>query len=285
MELGELILRQQALEPMGESRTLFDICAGVARRLNIEDMFTEGRNHDQWVEYMYQQCRTVKPELPEYFQEAFNIGLFKWKRPGKPAVAFQDFRRNPLQYPLKTPSGKIEIFSRSLWEKAQAWDLPEDDVITALPEYHPSWGDPVAALTKEYPLQCIGHHYKQRTHSSFGNNTWLQEAAPQMVWINPLDAGARGIEHGDTVRIFNQFGETQVKAKVTPRIMPGVLSLPQGAWHQANQNGADTNGCINVLTSQRPSPLAKGNPQHTNLVQAEKVTGRKGSVRQACIFP
>jgi anaerobic dimethyl sulfoxide reductase subunit A len=116
----------------------------------------------------------------------------------------------------------------------------------------------------------VGHHYKQRTHSTYGNNPWLIEAAPQMVWMNPLDAEKRGIRHGDMVRIYNQFGQTLVRAKVTPRIMPGVLSLPQGAWHQAGQDGVDQNGCINILTSQKPSPVAKGNPQHTNLVQAEK---------------
>jgi Tat-targeted selenate reductase subunit YnfE len=102
-----------------------------------------------------------------------------------------------------------------------------------------------------------------------------------MVWMNPLDAQQRDIRHGDMVRIFNQFGQTLVRVKVTPRIMPGVLSLPQGAWHHMGPDGVDQNGCINVLTShqngcinvltsQRPSPVAKGNPQHTNLVQAEK---------------
>ena len=91
-----------------------------------------------------------------------------------------------------------------------------------------------------------------------------------MVWMNPTDAQQRGIRHGDMVRIFNQFGQTLVRAKVTPRIMPGVLSLPQGAWYHMGPDGVDQNSCINVLTSQRPSPMAKGNPQHTNLVQAEK---------------
>ena len=62
-----------------------------------------------------------------------------------------------------------------------------------------------------------------------------------------------------------------MRAKVTPRIMPGVLSLPQGAWYSPDKNNLDKNGCINTLTNQRPSPLAKGNPQHTNLVQVEKV--------------
>ena len=144
-------------------------------------------------------------------------------------------------------------------------------MISALPEYHETWGMPSDAGSREYPLQLVGHHYKQRTHSSYGNNPWLKEAAPQCLWINPLDAEPRGIAHGDVVRVHNQIGRTEVRAKVTPRIMPGVLSLPQGAWYTPDESGLDKNGCINILTSQRPSPLAKGNPQHTNLVEVEKV--------------
>ena len=54
--------------------------------------------------------------------------------------------------------------------------------------------------------------------------------------------------------------------------MPGVVSMGQGAWHDADMAGdrIDRGGCINTLTSLRPSPLAKANPQHTNLVQVEK---------------
>ena len=270
VEMGALILRQQAIEPIGESRTLYDICAGVARRMGVEQAFTEGRSHDQWVEYMYHQCRRVQPDLPENYHQAVRTGLFKWGRGDRPRVGLQAFRDNPDKSPLKTPSGKIEIFSLRLWELARTWELPEGDVISALPEYHHTWGMPTDAESRKYPLQLVGHHYKQRTHSSYGNNPWLLEAAPQCLWINPLDAGSRGITHGDVVRIYNQIGQTEVPAKVTPRIMPGVLSLPQGAWYTPDESGIDKNGCINILTSQRPSPLAKGNPQHTNMVQVEK---------------
>ena len=270
VEMGALMIRQQAVPPTGESRTLYDICAGLARRLGVEPEFTEGRSHDQWVEYMYQRCRDMKPELPADFHEARETGLFKWKREGRPRVGLEAFRKDPVAAPLQTPSGKIEIFSQSLWDLARAWELPEGDVISALPEYHATWGMPDDPLTGQYPLQLVGHHYKQRTHSSYGNNPWLQEAAPQTLWINPLDAGPRGIAHGDLVRVFNQIGETKVRAKVTTRIMPGVLSLPQGAWYAPDESGVDANGCINTLTSHRPSPLAKGNPQHTNLVQVKK---------------
>jgi len=271
VEMGALILRQQAIEPIGESRTLYDICAGVARRMGVEQAFTEGRSHDQWVEYMYHQCRRFQPDLPDNYQQAVRTGLFKWRRGDRPRVGLEAFRQNPAKSPLRTPSGKIEVFSRRLWELARSWKLPAGDVISALPEYHATWGMPGDTDSGKFPLQLVGHHYKQRTHSSYGNNPWLLEAAPQCLWINPLDAEPRGIAHGDVVRIYNPIGQTEVRAKVTPRIMPGVLSLPQGAWYTPDENGIDKNGCINILTSQRPSPLAKGNPQHTNLVEVMKV--------------
>lgn len=89
----------------------------------------------------------------------------------------------------------------------------------------------------------------------------------------PLDAQARGIRHGDTVRVFNNNGEMLIAAKVTPRILPGVTAIGQGAWLKADMFGdrVDHGGSINILTSHRPSPLAKGNPSHSNLVQIEKV--------------
>lgn len=63
-------------------------------------------------------------------------------------------------------------------------------------------------LSAEYPLQLIDHHYKQPTHSSYGNNPWLSEAAVQSLWINPMDAEKRGILHGDRVCVFNPMGIT-----------------------------------------------------------------------------
>ncbi|HFV9304171.1 dimethyl sulfoxide reductase subunit A, partial [Citrobacter freundii] len=93
------------------------------------------------------------------------------------------------------------------------------------------------------------------------------------VWINPVDAQKRGIANGDMVRVFNDRGEVRIAAKVTPRILPGVSAMGQGAWHDADMTGdkIDHGACVNTLTTQRPSPLAKGNPQHTNLVEIEKV--------------
>lgn len=92
------------------------------------------------------------------------------------------------------------------------------------------------------------------------------------MWINPIDAQKRGIANGDMVRVFNHRGEVRLPAKVTPRILL-ELALWAGARHEANMSGdkIDHGGCVNTLTTLRPSPLAKGNPQHTNLVEIEKI--------------
>lgn len=128
-------------------------------------------------------------------------------------------------------------------------------MISPLPIYTPTfegWDDPKRST---FPLQLFGFHYKSRTHSSYGNIDVLQAACRQEVWINPLDAQKRGIANGDKVRVFNDRGEVRLPAKVTPRILPGVSAMGQGAWHNADMAGdkIDHGACINTLTTLRPS--------------------------------
>lgn len=47
------------------------------------------------------------------------------------------------------------------------------------------------------------------------------------------------------------------------------------AWANMSGDKIDHGGCVNTLTTLRPSPLAKGNPQHTNLVEIEKYNPRQ----------
>lgn len=268
--LEYVIFAQKVVEPFFESRSIYDISAGIAERLGAGEIFTEGRSRDQWLRKLYADTRKKVPDLPPTVEEAFKLGVYKRKVQQPPEVPYAKFRDDPEANPLQTPSGKVEIFCRQLWDIGHTWELPPGDRITALPEYTPTWEGVSDPLRAKYPLQLIGHHYKQRTHSTFGNVDWLQHVAPQELWINPLDAEKRGIRHGDKARVFNDRGTVIVPVKVTARIMPGVLSLPQGAWYAPDDKGVDHGGCVNVLTSQRPSPLSKGNPQHTNLVDVVK---------------
>ena len=58
--------------------------------------------------------------------------------------------------------------------------------------------------------------------------------------------------------------------RVTLRIMPGVVDIPQGAWYQPDNDGMDHGGNINMLTSHRWTPFAFGTTQHTIMVEVEK---------------
>ena len=142
--------------------------------------------------------------------------------------------------------------------------------IPAVPKYVKAWEGPQDPLRNKYPLQCIGHHYKRRVHSIFDNTGWMEEAGAQEVWVNPLDAAQRGCQNGDLVKVFNDRGIIVLPIKVTLRIMPGVVSVPQGAWWVPDAQGVDRRGSINTLTKYHPTPLAFGNSTHTNLVQIIK---------------
>ena len=52
----------------------------------------------------------------------------------------------------------------------------------------------------------------------------------------------------------------RIEAKVTPRIIPGTIGIPQGAWHNADMDGdrVDTGACVNTLTTYKPTPLREG---------------------------
>lgn len=189
----------------------------------------------------------------------------------KQSLAFADFRADAVANPLTTPSGKIEIYSQALADLAKAWTLPEGDRIPAVPEFCAVTESHLnKALTAKYPLQLSGFHTKGHTHSTYTNVLMLHEAVPDEVWINPIDASARQLNSGDLVHVFNDRGVVAIPCKVTQRILPGVVAMPQGAWTRLDSNGVDVGGCINTLTSHLPSPLAKGNPQHTNLVEIKR---------------
>jgi anaerobic dimethyl sulfoxide reductase subunit A len=72
--------------------------------------------------------------------------------------------------------------------------------------------------------------------------------------------------------VWNDRGKIHVPAQVTLRIIRGAAALSQGAWYTPDASGIDIAGSINILTAQRPTPLARGNPQHTNLVEVKPIS-------------
>lgn len=253
---------RQVVEPLGESRLEYDWLAEVAEKLDLWEVFTEGRTADQWLEYLYNDLRQRETELPPY--EEFSVGGVYRYRNNPRFIAFENERRDSEAHPFPTPSGKIELFSETVYRTEYR------DFFPAIPRYvEPPEGaqDPLA---EKYPLQMIGWHTNRRAHSIHDNNPDLERVEPQRLWMHPADAAERGISDGDTALVWNDRGRVQVRVKVTDRIMKGVTALAQGAWYRPDETGTDTNGCINVLTGLRPTPYARGNAQHTNLVEVKK---------------
>jgi anaerobic dimethyl sulfoxide reductase subunit A len=266
--LGYSIFTDKAIEPLYECKPVYEQMAGIADKLGVKAKFTEGRTQEDWVRWIVDESRKAIPDLPP-FEQFRKMGIFKKKLDS--VIGMKTFRDDPVANKLKTPSGKIEIFSSNLYTISKTWKMEKGNKVTALPEYVQSREMPGDPLQAKYPLQCIGHHYKARTHSTYGNVVWLKEAHPQMVWINELDARTRGIAPGDKVRVFNGRGALILPAYVTQRIAPGVASVPQGAWYAPEKRGGvDLGGSMNTLTSHFPTAYSKANGQHSNLVEIVK---------------
>jgi len=261
----EVILMPQIVDPPFETKSDYRICLEIAEKLGFAQAYTQGRSERDWIAWALEEYRKTRfPDVPDLDEfESSNRGVYSVPIT-KPAIAFADFRRDPDKYPLPTPSGKIEIFSKRLH------DLKRPEYIPAIPKYVQEWESPFGPEVNNYPLQAIGHHYMPRVHSTLDNVDWLGEAFPQRVFLNPLDAEPRDIKDGDEVKVYNERGTIVIGCRVTKRIMPGVIAIPQGAWWTPDNLGIDRRGQVNVLTSERWSPLAFGNTQHTIMVQVEK---------------
>ncbi|MBI4333822.1 MAG: molybdopterin-dependent oxidoreductase [Chloroflexi bacterium] len=244
---------RKVIEPPGECKSQLEIASLLAARLGFSG-FGEGMEED-WLKAMLKNS-----EIPDYdrFRES---GIYRLKL-AEPYVALKKQIEDPVGSPFPTPSGKIEIYSQQ-WADLRRPDLP------AVPKYIESWesrNDPLAA---KYPLQMISTHFKRRANAQFENIPWLRELEPQAVLINPADARSRGIADGETVLVFNDRGKVRIRARVTERIMPGVVEIPNGAWYDPGEDGVDRAGCANVLTRDAYSP-GGAFPFNTCLVEVRK---------------
>ncbi|MDR2536484.1 MAG: molybdopterin-dependent oxidoreductase [Treponema sp.] len=259
-----LLFNNRVIDPVFGSRFEYAFIEALARRLGLWELWSSGyTEYPQWLESIYAGCGHAEPELPDY--ETFKrAGGYHFK-PRKPYIAYEDQIRNFEGHPFPTPSGKIEIFSQQLYTAGRPDEVPP------IPGYRPCPEGPEDPLSATYPLQLIGWHTKRRTHSIHDKNPKLAKIDPQRLWIHPEDAKHRGLQDGDLAEVWNNRGKIRIPVHITPRIISGTAALAQGAWYSPDDSGIDTAGSLNVLTSQVPTPFARGNPQHTNLVEVKKM--------------
>jgi len=252
------IYGNKAIDPLYEAKSDFDIAVELAPRLGVKDY--SDKTEDEWLRDIVQRYWEAYQDVPDY-DEFKRKGIHKYELK-EPLVAFKEQIEDPENNPFPTPSGKIEIYS----QRIAVLNNPE---IPPVPKYIETWEGRNDPLAEKYPLQLISNHCRRRANSVFDNIPWLKESDPQAAMMSTTDARARGINNGDQVRVFNGRGEIIIPARVTERIMPGVVNIPQGAWYDPDENGVDRGGCPNVLTKDAMSP---GGVFCTNtaLVQIEK---------------
>jgi anaerobic selenocysteine-containing dehydrogenase len=156
-----------------------------------------------------------------------------------------------------TPSGKCELYSERLER------LGFDPLPTWTPPAESEAGDP--ALFARYPLALISppaHHF---LNSTFVNVLHRYEPLGPTVEIHPEDAGARGIEDGQVVRVRNDRGAFLATAVVTDRTRPGVVIAPSVWWAALTPDGRNANH----TTSQAVADMGGGATFYDNLVEVE----------------
>jgi len=229
----------RAVAPAGESKSHYEIAAALAQRLGVPGF--AAKTEEEWL----RDIVSTSGVIPDY--EAFKKqGVHRVPRDG-PYVSFTDQIKDPAGNPFPTPSGKIEVFSERIAEMA-------DPLLPPIPKYFAEAVNQSPSDGDEYPLRLVTTHYKLRAHTQYHNLPWLRETEIQAVTIHPRDAEARGIKNGDPVSVSNAQGTMLIPARVSERIMPGVVDIPQGAWYQPDADGIDRGGCANVLTLDQTSP-------------------------------
>ena len=248
------IYLNKAVDSLYETKSDLDICRELAPKLGISPMmftFTEDE--------ILQGIAAGRDDIPDDGAMQRD-GVLKI-RLDAPVVSFKEQIEDPGKASFPTLSGKIEIFCEHLAEM-------DDPSVPPIPMYMPHGESHDAPLAKQYPLQLITPHDKKRAHSTWYNVPWCSEIEPHVIRINPADARDRGIRDDDMVDLFNDRGRVRIQARVTERIMPGVVELTQGAWYDPDEKGVDRGGCANVLTRDDASP-GGAHPMNSALVQVE----------------
>lgn len=262
---------KKVIDPIGESKPDYEIFADLADKLDLWTQFTEGLDIIDHVQASYDRSDAAKV-MP--FEEFWEQGFVRLDMPkeARQWVRHGDFYTDPVAHPLHTKSGKIEMFCANIADQ-KLDDCPG----------MPVWMEPHEYLgnAKDGQLHMVSPHPWFRLHSQMDQSETLRGIykvqGREPVRINAGDAASRGIEDGDLVELYNDRGTVIAGAVVSDEIMPGVVSIYEGAWPQLDSKGRCNSGLANFLTStQRSSGLSQATTANTCLVSMRKCEDPEG---------
>jgi trimethylamine-N-oxide reductase (cytochrome c) len=293
-----IVFQHKCIEPLGESKSDFWIFQKICERLDLAAYFTEGVGELGWVKRQFDGS-----DLPKYisWKEFVRKGYFvvptekeeqraplswNWFYEGRkkdvpePMPLPSDYSQGYL-HGIQTQTGKIEFECESL----KRFD-PSSAERPPIAKYTRPAEFPSAAGYEDFPLQLISPHPRFSFHTQMdGKDSFLNDIPDHRVlvdgyyyWvmrIHPDDAKARGIRDNDLVRLYNERGSVVCAAKLTHRMLKGVVHsyASSGVYDPVGEPGKSTDrgGCVNLLSSKK-SQIAKGHSMGASccLIQVER---------------
>lgn len=256
---------KQLVQPLFEAKDDFWIFSQLAKRFGFEKKFTADRSLMEWIEWSYGRSGSEVS-----FNDFWSDGVVEFDIPkeNEGFVRYADFRKDPEKHNLRTPSGRIEIYS----EKVASFGY--DDC-----QGHPKWLPPAEWLgargTSKYPYHMLSPHPRYRLHSQM-DNTELRHKykinGREPMHMSKSDAKKLNLKTGDTAEVYNSRGAIVVGVLVSDKIKEGVVSVDEGAWYYSEDGSRCLSGQANVLTSSRPSSkLAQGTSSGSCIVAIRKI--------------
>ena len=299
-----IVFQHKCIEPLGESKSDYDIFAELSKRMGLYGAFTMGGKSDlDWVkDYFNATDLPTVISWDDFVKKGYYVVPSPEEKRSAPALRwFAEGRAKdtadwgPAPWDqirgegLQTMSGKIEFVASSL-KRLEATGTIDAERPAMGPQYLESWeGHHTADLYCKYPLQLVSPHPKFSFHTmGDGKDSWMNEVKDHRVlidghyyWImriNGTDAAARGITEDDLVRAFNDRGSVILAAQVTERVPPGTVhSYESSSEYDAlgePGHSPDRGGCINILTPKRfITPTSTAMANNSCLIQIEKWGG------------
>ena len=279
-----MAIMEQAVKPIGESKSDYEVVLEVAKKLGYGDKFSENKTTRDLQKQVFDDMEIGNLISWKDFYDKKYVVFPVARDWEKDPPGFRKFYEDPANNPLKTPSGKLEFYSARLAEH-----FPDDKERPPIPKWIEKSETHDERLSSErakmLPLLMMSNHPRWRTHAQGDDITWTREAPTckvlgadgykyEPIWINPADAARRDIKDGDIVKAFNERGVVLVGARVWERIMPGVVYVDHGARHDSVIPGwLDRGGAINSIAPYGvTSRNAVGEATSGYLVDVQEVT-------------
>ena len=235
-----LQLARPALPAPGETRSNVEIFRELAKRMGLDDACFD-ESEDDMIRGLLRSGHKFLEGITLERLEREGFVRLNVSAPGEPFLPF-------AAGGFGTASGKCEFRAESIGYE---------------PPVESRRGD--AALLSKFPLELISPKNHDSMNSTFGNQARLDWECSELT-VHPEDAAQRGLQSGDSVRVFNQRGACMLRARVAAEVPAGVVSAPSTRWAKGAPDGVN----INALTSERLTDIGGGPTFYSCLVQVEK---------------